>query len=80
MTTMGQMYFRGHLVQQSNTESMKWFLLAAEKGHIGAQSIVGMMLLQDGDVGGGKNWLRRASIQGDPTAQRQLDLLRKKHE
>ena len=80
MTTMGSLYFRGYLVQQDDAQALQWYLLAASQGHAGAQTIVGMMLLQDGDEGGGKYWLRSAAIQGDPVAQRQLDLLKKKQD
>ena len=80
MNAMGSLYYHDHGVPQSNKESMKWFLLAAEGGHVGAQSIVGMMFLQDGEEGSGKYWLRRVAMQGDPVAQRQLDVLKKKQE
>ncbi len=78
MTALGQMYFRGHLVPQDNAQALHWYMRAATQGHAGAQTIVGMMLEMDGDVGGAKYWLRRAASQGDATAQRQLDLLNRK--
>ena len=77
MTTMGSLYHHGYGVQRDDAQALQWYLLAATHGHAGAQTITGMMLLQVEDVGGAKYWLRRAMAQGDATAQRQLDLLKK---
>ncbi len=78
MTTLGGMYHRGLGVPQSDVEATTWYLLAAGQGHAGAQSIVGMMFLLNGEESQARYWLRRAAAQGDPAAQRQLDLLRQK--
>lgn len=72
------LYHHSHGVQQDDAQAKQWFLLAATRGHAGSQTIVAMMLLQSGDVGGAKYWLRRATSQGDVTAQRQLDMLNRK--
>lgn len=75
MHAMGALYHQGQGVPQSDAEATKWYLLAADSDHPGAQTVVGMMFLRDGALGSGKYWLRRAACQGDPTAQRQLERL-----
>ncbi len=78
MTTLGGLYHRGVGVQQDDVEATKWFLMAMERCHAGAQTIMGMVFLQGGEDGKARYWLRRAATQGDHTAQRQLDLLKLK--
>lgn len=78
MHAMGALYHHGRGVPRSDAEATKWFLMAADLDHPGSQTIVGMMFVQGGEMGSGKYWLRRAACQGDPTAQRQLELLGKK--
>ena len=79
MSKMGAFYHYGRGVPQDDSESLRWYLLAARHGHVGAQCIVGMFYLlgvgtvQDGAQG--EEWLRRAAIQGDATAKLQLELL-----
>ena len=79
MTRMGALHLYGHGVQQDDSESLRWYLLAATHGHAGAQCIVGMFyLLGVGtaqDDAQGEEWLRRAAIQGDAAAKLQLELL-----
>jgi TPR repeat protein len=45
-----------------------WFGRAAAKGHLDAQTTLGLMLFENGDRTGGIRWLRQAADKGDPRA------------
>src|SRR6478736_5400875 len=45
-----------------------WFERAAMKGHLDAQTTLGLMLFENGDRTGGLRWLRVAAEKGEPRA------------
>ena len=47
MTTMGSLYHHGHGVAQDDAQALQWYLLAATYGHAGAQTIAGMIFIQN---------------------------------
>ncbi len=47
---VGRMYLKGEGVKKSVRQAGRWFQLAAEKGHAGAQATLGNLLFQAGQV------------------------------
>ncbi|HEU4986053.1 MAG TPA: tetratricopeptide repeat protein [Rhizobiaceae bacterium] len=47
---MGKMFLEGEGVNRSVRQAARWFQLAAEKGHAGAQATLGNLLFQSGKV------------------------------
>ena len=45
-----------------------WFERAADKGHVDAQTTLGLLLFQNGNQAGGLKWLKAAAEQGEPRA------------
>ena len=45
-----------------------WFERAAAKGHLDAQTTLGLMLFENGDRPGGVRWLKQAAEKGEPRA------------
>jgi hypothetical protein len=43
---LGRCFLKGHGVEQSSAEAMKWLLIAAELGDVSAQCAVGIIILQ----------------------------------
>lgn len=65
---LGQAYRLGRGVRLSLTEAQKWFEIAARKGHVDAQTTLGLLLFQNGNQSGGLRWLKQAADQGEPRA------------
>jgi TPR repeat protein len=74
---LGEKYRKGEGVPQDYKEAMKWYLLAAEQGHAGAEHILGW----GASLGSGVpenyykeavKWYRLAAEQGHAFAQREL--------
>ncbi|UXM96588.1 sel1 repeat family protein (plasmid) [Bartonella sp. HY329] len=59
--------------KRDGAEALKWFELAANQGHIGAQRSLGMMYLLGEDIkidtAKGLKWLERAANQNDSNSQ-----------
>lgn len=78
---VGMMYLRGDESEQSYTEALKWFDLAAKKSHAGAELNLGLLykngrgVLQDFSVAA--QWFDKAARLGNPEAQYQLGTLYK---
>jgi len=76
---LGQCFFRGTDVKQSDSEAMRWFLKAAEQGFAPAQKRIADCY-RDG-IGVGKDkeeaakWYRKAAERGDAKAKKCLDSL-----
>ena len=73
---IGAMYLMGNGVQQSNSEGLKWYLLAARRGDAIAQQFLGATY-QDGNIlpqnfAEGEKWLLLAAKQGQEVAQLRL--------
>lgn len=47
---MGKMYLAGLGVPQNRRQAARWFQLAAEKGHAGAEATLGNLLFQNGQI------------------------------
>src|SRR5207244_12972166 len=45
-----------------------WFQRAAAKGHLDAQTTLGLLLFENGDQAGGLRWLKAAAEKGEPRA------------
>ena len=60
-------------------EAMRWYRIAAEKGHLESQSNVGMFYVAGmgvpKDVAEGVKWLRKAADQGHEVAQRNMGFM-----
>ena len=65
---MGQAYRlgRGVLVDLANAQT--WLGRAAEKGHVDAQTTLGLLHFQNGNQADGLKWLKGAAEKGDPRA------------
>jgi TPR repeat protein len=73
---LGEMHASGVGLPQNNSEAVRWYRIAAEKGNIKAQSLIGTayhrgMGLAVDDVQA-TQWLNKAADQMDPLAQFQL--------
>jgi TPR repeat protein len=65
---LGQAYRLGRGVRTNLAAAATWFGRAAAKGHLDAQTTLGLMLFENGDRTGGIRWLRQAADKGDPRA------------
>src|SRR5215210_6999141 len=65
---LGQAYRLGRGVPISLASAQSWFERAAGKGHVDAQTTLGLLLFQNGNRIAGLRWLKGASEKGDPRA------------
>jgi TPR repeat protein len=65
---LGQAYRLGRGVPTNLAAAQTWFERAAAKGHLDAQTTLGLMLFENGDRPGGARWLKQAAEKGDPRA------------
>jgi cell division septation protein DedD len=65
---LGQAYRLGRGVSTNLAAAKTWFERAANRGHVDAQTTLGLLLFQNGDQGEGLKWLRKAADQGEPRA------------
>lgn len=65
---LGQAYRLGRGVPTNLAAAATWFGRAAAKGHLDAQTTLGLMLFENGDRTGGIRWLGQAADKGDPRA------------
>ena len=65
---LGQAYRLGRGVTLDLASAQSWFERAAGKGHIDAQTTLGLLLFQNGNRIAGLRWLKGASEKGDPRA------------
>jgi TPR repeat protein len=65
---LGQAYRLGRGVPTNLGAAQAWFERAARKGHVDAQTTLGLMLFQNGNQTGGLRWLKEAAEQGEPRA------------
>ena len=72
----GMLHYRGNTVPKSLSEAAKWFRIAADNGHAGAQSNLGIMaFLGQGmtkDYTKAAKWFRMAGEQNHAAAQYNL--------
>lgn len=65
---MGQAYRLGRGVLVDLATAQTWLVRAAEKGHVDAQTTLGLLLFQNGNQVEGLKWLKGAAEKGDPRA------------
>jgi TPR repeat protein len=65
---MGQAYRLGRGVLVDLATAQTWLERAAEKGHVDAQTTLGLLLFQNGNQADGLKWLKGAAEKGDPRA------------
>src|SRR5579884_3221976 len=65
---LGQAYRLGRGVPTNLAAAQTWFERAAAKGHLDAQTTLGLMLFENGDRAGGVRWLKQAAERGEPRA------------
>ena len=65
---IGQAYRLGRGVPTNLAAAKTWFERAAAKGHVDAQTTLGLLLFQNGDQAEGLRWLRSAAEKGEPRA------------
>jgi cell division septation protein DedD len=65
---LGQAYRLGRGVPINLAAAQSWFERAASKGHVDAQTTLGLLLFQNGNHIGGLRWLKAASDKGEPRA------------
>jgi len=66
---MGNMFLKGEGVKASVRQAGRWFQLAAEKGHAGAQATLGNLLFQSGKVVRGLAMMTAALERASPIDQ-----------
>ena len=66
---IGRMFLRGEGVKVSVKQAGRWFQLAAEKGHSGAQATLGDLLFQSGKVVRGLAMMTAALERASPSDQ-----------
>lgn len=65
---LGQAYRLGRGVAINLAVAKTWFERAADKGHVDAQTTLGLLLFQNGDQAEGLKWLAKAAEQGEARA------------
>ena len=65
---LGQAYRLGKGVPLDLGAAQMWFERAATRGHLDAQTTLGLLLFQNGNQSGGIKWLSKAAEQGEPRA------------
>lgn len=65
---LGQAYRLGRGVPTNLAAAKTWFERSAEKGHVDAQTTLGLLLFQNGDQADGLRWLKSAAEKGEPRA------------
>jgi uncharacterized protein len=65
---LGQAYRLGRGVPTNLATAKTWFERSAEKGHVDAQTTLGLLLFQNGDQAEGLRWLKNAAEKGEPRA------------
>ena len=65
---LGQAYRLGRGVPINLALAKGWFVRAADKGHLDAQTTLGLLLFQNGDLVDGLRWLKQAAEMGEPRA------------
>jgi hypothetical protein len=65
---LGQAYRLGRGVSINLAAAQTWFERAAEKGHLDAQTTLGLMLFQNGNRTGGLRWIKLAAEKSEPRA------------
>lgn len=66
---LGQAYRLGRGVPINLALAKNWFEKAAGRGHLDAETTLGLLLFQNGDQAAGLKWLKQAAEQGEPRAQ-----------
>jgi TPR repeat protein len=66
---LGQAYRLGRGVKINLGAAQTWLLRAASKDHLEAQSTLGLLLFDSGDMKGAMRWLKAAAERGEPRAQ-----------
>ena len=65
---LGQAYRLGRGVSTNLATAKTWFERSAEKGHVDAQTTLGLLMFQNGDQTEGLRWLKNAAEKGEPRA------------
>src|SRR6478736_321846 len=65
---LGQAYRLGKGVKLDLATARSWYERAALKGHIEAQTVLGLLLFQNGDKVGAVRWLKPAAEAGETRA------------
>lgn len=65
---LGQAYRLGRGVPTNLAAAQTWFERAAAKGHVDAQTTLGLMLFENGDRAAGVRWLKLAAEKAEPRA------------
>jgi len=65
---LGQAYRLGRGVAPNIGAAQTWFERAARKGHVDAQTTLGLLLFENGDQPGGLRWLKLGADKGEPRA------------
>jgi len=65
---LGQAYRLGRGVPLNLAVANTWFERAARKGHLDAQTTLGLLLFDSGNRDGGLRWLKSAAERGEPRA------------
>lgn len=65
---LGQAYRLGRGVQTNLAAAKTWFERSASKGHVDAQTTLGLLLFENGDHKEGLPWLKAAAEQGEARA------------
>src|SRR3954447_1611598 len=65
---LGQAYRLGRGVPINIAAATTWFGRAAAKGHVDAETTLGLLLFENGDQAGGLKWLKAAAEKGEPRA------------
>jgi len=65
---LGQAYRLGKGVDLNLAAAQTWYERAADKGHLDAQTTLGLLLFQNGNQIAGLRWLKGAADKGEPRA------------
>ena len=65
---LGQAYRLGRGVATNLSAAKTWFERAANKGHLDAETTLGLLLFQNGEQADGLKWLKKAAAKDEPRA------------
>jgi len=76
---LGRKHAEGNGVRRDDVEAVKWYKLAAKRGHAGAQNNLGAMYVEGRGVPAsdaeGFSWYKKAAEQGAASAQNNLGVM-----
>ena len=69
LATIYDLHYAGWGIERNTQEAMKWYKMAAEKGHERAQANLANLLVQEKDYNEALKWYKMVAQKGNPFGQ-----------